>query len=226
MVPKRTIRSSPATTTTTTTPVTDAQLKALIDQSVVDALAARNINRSQNHEDIHDFRTGVRRQAPLTLEGRSKGGDDVGNGIGKSGGVHDGGVSDRGLAGSGGDGICGSYDEYDVSGDGGGDEDHEEDLADYPIDRDDDDDDDKESFRDDADDEVEDEEKDEEEEEHPPSADSISPPPVHRTTARISIPAQVHVPFMSDVEVERLLSLPTPPPSPLTSVTSHSEICN
>nr|GEX25516.1 hypothetical protein [Tanacetum cinerariifolium] len=54
------------------------------------------------------------------VEGRSKGGDDVGNGIGKRGGVPDNGVSDRGLAGSGGDGICGNGDEYDVSGDGGG----------------------------------------------------------------------------------------------------------
>ncbi|GKC35519.1 hypothetical protein Tco_1047903 [Tanacetum coccineum] len=58
-------------------------------------------------------------------KGRSKGGDDVDNGIGKSGGVPDGGVSDRGggsgLMGSGGDGICGSGDEYDVSGYGGGD---------------------------------------------------------------------------------------------------------
>nr|GEY97770.1 hypothetical protein [Tanacetum cinerariifolium] len=31
------------------------------------------------------------------------GGDDVGKGIGRSGGIHDGGVSDRGIAGSGGD---------------------------------------------------------------------------------------------------------------------------
>ncbi|GJS84635.1 hypothetical protein Tco_0751176 [Tanacetum coccineum] len=69
-----------------------------------------------------------------SVEGRSKGGDDVGNGIGKSGGVPDGGVSDRGGGSdsgwgvdgnggdtdSGGDGIYGSGDEYDVSGDGGG----------------------------------------------------------------------------------------------------------
>nr|GEU30405.1 zinc finger, CCHC-type [Tanacetum cinerariifolium] len=39
---KRTTRASPATTTTTTTPVTNAQLKALIDQGVVDTLAAQN----------------------------------------------------------------------------------------------------------------------------------------------------------------------------------------
>ncbi|GJX50658.1 hypothetical protein Tco_0277503 [Tanacetum coccineum] len=44
MAPKRTTRSTP-TTTTTTTPVTNAQLKALIDQGVVDALAARDVDR-------------------------------------------------------------------------------------------------------------------------------------------------------------------------------------
>ncbi|GJU03064.1 putative reverse transcriptase domain-containing protein [Tanacetum coccineum] len=54
----RTTRSSPATTTTTTTPVTDAQLKALIDQGIADALAARDIDRSQNGEDSHDSGTG------------------------------------------------------------------------------------------------------------------------------------------------------------------------
>nr|GEU60803.1 putative reverse transcriptase domain-containing protein [Tanacetum cinerariifolium] len=37
MAPKRTTRSTPATTTTTTTTVTDAQLKALIDQGVANA---------------------------------------------------------------------------------------------------------------------------------------------------------------------------------------------
>ncbi|GKE77972.1 hypothetical protein Tco_1544092 [Tanacetum coccineum] len=55
--------------------------------------------------------------------------------------------------------------------------------------------------RDDDDDEDEDEE---EEEEHPAPADSV--PPVHRMTARISI--------------ERLLALTTPPPSPLTPLSS------
>ncbi|GJS57310.1 hypothetical protein Tco_0652094 [Tanacetum coccineum] len=38
MTPKRTTRSTPAATTTTTTTVTDAQLKALIDQGVANAL--------------------------------------------------------------------------------------------------------------------------------------------------------------------------------------------
>nr|GEZ59252.1 hypothetical protein [Tanacetum cinerariifolium]GFA17117.1 hypothetical protein [Tanacetum cinerariifolium] len=46
MAPKRTTRSTPATTTTTTTtPVTNAQLKTLIDQGIADALAARDADR-------------------------------------------------------------------------------------------------------------------------------------------------------------------------------------
>ncbi|GKD95466.1 putative reverse transcriptase domain-containing protein [Tanacetum coccineum] len=56
------------TTTTTTTTVIDAQLKALIDQGVANALAARDADRSQNGEDSHDSGTGVRRQAPLARE--------------------------------------------------------------------------------------------------------------------------------------------------------------
>ncbi|GKD83288.1 reverse transcriptase domain-containing protein [Tanacetum coccineum] len=63
---KRTIRASPATTTTT--PVTNAQLKALIDQGVADALVARDADRSMNGDDSHDSGTGVRRQAPLARE--------------------------------------------------------------------------------------------------------------------------------------------------------------
>ncbi|GJZ11711.1 hypothetical protein Tco_0546470 [Tanacetum coccineum] len=50
MAPKRTTRSSPTTTTTTTTTVTDAQVKALIDQGIADALAARDADRSRNGE--------------------------------------------------------------------------------------------------------------------------------------------------------------------------------
>nr|GEW65911.1 hypothetical protein [Tanacetum cinerariifolium] len=44
------------------------QLKALIDQGIVDALAARDADRSRNGEDSHDFGTGVRRQAPPAYE--------------------------------------------------------------------------------------------------------------------------------------------------------------
>nr|GFB04223.1 hypothetical protein [Tanacetum cinerariifolium] len=65
MVPKRTTKSKPTTTTTT---VTDAQLKALIDHGVANALAARDADRSRNGEDNHDSRMGVRRQAPPTRE--------------------------------------------------------------------------------------------------------------------------------------------------------------
>ncbi|GJR05540.1 hypothetical protein Tco_0528524 [Tanacetum coccineum] len=60
--------STLTTTTTTTTPMTDARLKALIDQGVADALVARDSDRSQNGEDSHDSRTGVRRQALLARE--------------------------------------------------------------------------------------------------------------------------------------------------------------
>nr|GEX14190.1 hypothetical protein [Tanacetum cinerariifolium] len=50
MTPKRTTRSTPATTTTTTTTfVTDAQLKALIDQGVANALAARALTWWNSH---------------------------------------------------------------------------------------------------------------------------------------------------------------------------------
>ncbi|GKA32350.1 hypothetical protein Tco_0718717 [Tanacetum coccineum] len=51
-------------------------------------------------------------------------------------------------------------------------------------------------------------------------ADSFPPPPVHHTTARISIPAQAPVPFLSEDEVERFLAISTPPPSPLTPLSS------
>ncbi|GKD61159.1 hypothetical protein Tco_1298668 [Tanacetum coccineum] len=89
------------------------------------------------------------------------------------------------------------------------DEDPEEDPADYPADRDDDDDDD--------DDEDEDEDE-EEEEEHPAPADSV--PPVHRMTARISIRDEPSISLPPREEVERLLALTTPPPSPLTPLSS------
>ncbi|GKC37223.1 putative reverse transcriptase domain-containing protein [Tanacetum coccineum] len=67
MAPKKATRSTLATTTTTTF-VTNAQLKALIDQGVADALAARDADRSMNGDDSHNSRTGVRRQAPPARE--------------------------------------------------------------------------------------------------------------------------------------------------------------
>ncbi|GJW33476.1 hypothetical protein Tco_0053508, partial [Tanacetum coccineum] len=68
MAQKRTTRSTPAATTTTTTTVTDAQLKALIDQGIANALAARDTDRSRNGKYNHDLGTGVRRQAHLARE--------------------------------------------------------------------------------------------------------------------------------------------------------------
>ncbi|GKF15931.1 putative reverse transcriptase domain-containing protein [Tanacetum coccineum] len=61
MTPKR-------TATTTTTSVTDAQLKALIDQGVADALAEGDADRSRNGDDSHDSGTCVRRQTPVACE--------------------------------------------------------------------------------------------------------------------------------------------------------------
>ncbi|GJZ75174.1 reverse transcriptase domain-containing protein [Tanacetum coccineum] len=55
---KRTTRASPATTTTTT-PITNAQLKALVDQGVANALAARDADKSRNGNDSHNSGTGV-----------------------------------------------------------------------------------------------------------------------------------------------------------------------
>ncbi|GKD12034.1 hypothetical protein Tco_1196441, partial [Tanacetum coccineum] len=97
------------------------------------------------------------------------------------------------------------------------DEDPEEDPADYPTNRDDDEEED-ESSREDVDDEEEDEDE-EEEEEHLAPADSISPPACH-TTARMSIRDQTPIPFPSAIEVDKFLSISTPPPSPLTSYSS------
>ncbi|GJS46399.1 putative reverse transcriptase domain-containing protein [Tanacetum coccineum] len=60
MAPKRTTRANPADTTATTS-VTNAQLKAMIDQGVTDALAARDVGRNTNGDDSHNSGTGVRR---------------------------------------------------------------------------------------------------------------------------------------------------------------------
>nr|GEV77540.1 putative ribonuclease H-like domain-containing protein [Tanacetum cinerariifolium] len=46
----------------------DAQLKALIDQDVANALAARDANRNRNGEDSHDSGMSGRRQAPPARE--------------------------------------------------------------------------------------------------------------------------------------------------------------
>ncbi|GKC96806.1 hypothetical protein Tco_1162248, partial [Tanacetum coccineum] len=93
------------------------------------------------------------------------------------------------------------------------DEDPEEDPAGYPADQDDDEEEDEEPFGDD-----EDEDEDKEEEEHPAPADSV--PHVHRMTAMISIRDEPSKSLPPREEVERLLALTTPPPSPLTTLSS------
>ncbi|GJX25071.1 hypothetical protein Tco_0231367 [Tanacetum coccineum] len=87
--------------------------------------------------------------------------------------------------------------------------DPEEDPADYPANREDDDDDD---------DDKDEDEDEEEEEEHPALADSI--PPIHRMTARITIRDEPSISLPPMEEVERLLTLTTPRPSPLTPLSS------
>ncbi|GKC09325.1 hypothetical protein Tco_1000935 [Tanacetum coccineum] len=67
MAPKRTIRANPADTTATTS-VTNAQLKAMIDQVVTDALAARDADRNTNGDDIYNSGTGVRRTERVARE--------------------------------------------------------------------------------------------------------------------------------------------------------------
>ncbi|GKA66637.1 hypothetical protein Tco_0766445, partial [Tanacetum coccineum] len=59
---KRTMRLNPETTTTTpaTTSVTNAQLKAMIDQGITAALAARDADRNMNGDDSHISGTSVR----------------------------------------------------------------------------------------------------------------------------------------------------------------------
>ncbi|GJR32835.1 hypothetical protein Tco_1109067 [Tanacetum coccineum] len=125
------------------------------------------------------------------------------------------------------------------------DEDPEEDPVDYSADRGDDGDDEDEPSEEDEDDDVDMEaDGDEEEEEHLVPADSVvvalpatdqapsaeetkpfetdesatAPPPhpAYHVTARISIPAPVPTPLWSDADVARILSISTPPSSPLT----------
>nr|GEY83935.1 hypothetical protein [Tanacetum cinerariifolium] len=76
--------------------------------------------------------------------------------------------------------------------------------------------------RDDAneEDEEQDEDDDDEEEEHPASADSISPPPALRVTARISFRPQPPTLSFTKEDAERFLAMPIPSPSPLTLLSS------
>nr|GEU85693.1 reverse transcriptase domain-containing protein [Tanacetum cinerariifolium] len=69
MAPKRTTRANPATTTTTTTTsVTDAQLKALIEQGIAKALVACDADRNTNNDDSHVSGIGARRTKRVTRE--------------------------------------------------------------------------------------------------------------------------------------------------------------
>nr|GEV77222.1 hypothetical protein [Tanacetum cinerariifolium] len=67
VAPKRTTRANPVTTTnTTTTTVTNAQLKALIEQGVNAALATHDVDRNTNDDDNHVSRTGTKEVVELT----------------------------------------------------------------------------------------------------------------------------------------------------------------
>nr|GEX32205.1 putative reverse transcriptase domain-containing protein [Tanacetum cinerariifolium] len=121
------------------------------------------------------------------------------------------------------------------------DDETEDGPVDYPMDRGDDDDGD--SSGDDADDKDEDEEDEDEEEEHLAPADSavvipidelvsppeetepvILPPSTDTATigARITVRLQAAISFPPEAEVERLLAMPTPSPSPLASLSLPS----
>ncbi|GJU10402.1 hypothetical protein Tco_1132798 [Tanacetum coccineum] len=127
------------------------------------------------------------------------------------------------------------------------DDETEDGLVDYPMDGGEDgDDDDGDSSGDDADDEDEDEEdedEEEEEEEHLALADSaivvptvelvsppegtkpVIPPPstdITTTGARITVRLQASISLPPEAEVERLLAMPTPPPSPPISLSPPS----
>ncbi|GKB27146.1 hypothetical protein Tco_0866547, partial [Tanacetum coccineum] len=96
----------------------------------------------------------------------------------------------------------------------------EEDPFDYPADRGDDGDDEDESSDDDKDEDV-DIDRDEEEEEHPASADSTDVALLAVDQPHlISIRDKPPTPFWYDMEVARLLAIPTPPPSPLSPSSS------
>ncbi|GKD19561.1 hypothetical protein Tco_1208719 [Tanacetum coccineum] len=127
------------------------------------------------------------------------------------------------------------------------DDEPEDGPVDYPMDGGDDgDDDDGDSSGDDADDEDdadEEDEDEEEEEEHLAPADSavvastvelvsppegtepVIPPPstdITTTGARITVRLQASISLPPEAEVERLLAMPTPPPSPLISLSPPS----
>ncbi|GKF35187.1 hypothetical protein Tco_0108387, partial [Tanacetum coccineum] len=99
------------------------------------------------------------------------------------------------------------------------DKDPEEDHVDYPADRGDDKDDDDEPSEEDEDDDVDIEaDEDEKEEEHPALADSVvvALPTADQAHLRRRQSPPVPTPVWSDAEVARLLTISTPPSSPLS----------
>ncbi|GJT12187.1 hypothetical protein Tco_0859229, partial [Tanacetum coccineum] len=124
------------------------------------------------------------------------------------------------------------------------DDETEDGPVDYPMDGGDDrDDDDGDSSRDDADDEDEDEEDEEEEEEHlapansvvvVPTVEPVSPPEgtepvippsstdISTNGARITVRLQASISFPPEAEIERLLAMTTPSPSPPLSLSPPS----
>nr|GFB04377.1 hypothetical protein [Tanacetum cinerariifolium] len=68
MAPKRTTRSTADQETINATSVTNAQLRAMINQGVTTALAARDALRSTNGDDGHNYGTGVGRTEQATRE--------------------------------------------------------------------------------------------------------------------------------------------------------------
>ncbi|GJS39797.1 putative reverse transcriptase domain-containing protein [Tanacetum coccineum] len=70
--PAKACSSSPkrrtATTTTTSTPMTDAQIEALIERGIAAALAERDAERSRNGDESHDSGTGGRRHVSTVRE--------------------------------------------------------------------------------------------------------------------------------------------------------------
>nr|GEY00125.1 hypothetical protein [Tanacetum cinerariifolium] len=94
-------------------------------------------------------------------------------------------------------------------------EDPEEDPVNYLSYKGDDDDESSDDDEDDDYDVEEDEDEDKEEEEHPALADSILLL-VHHVTAKISVQAQTPISLPSEIEVARLLAIPTLPLSPLS----------
>ncbi|GJZ86107.1 putative reverse transcriptase domain-containing protein [Tanacetum coccineum] len=68
MASKRATRATPVTEITTATSVTNEQLKALIIQGAVDALATRDADRRMNGDDSHNSGTGVKRTEHVARE--------------------------------------------------------------------------------------------------------------------------------------------------------------